>query len=204
MPSDKPADGQPETVAQLLDGEGVDRREAMAKLDAFEALLRRWNRRYNLVSKRDAGRLRERHVRDSLALLPWWRGRLADVGSGAGLPGLPLAIVRPKASVVLIERSLRKSRFLRQAVIDLQLGNVEVVAVDAGRYRPAALFDTVVARAMAPADKAWPLMRPLLARQGSALLPSMGPLDAALFDGGAVQRTVRCGVGWLTVVRQRH
>lgn len=196
MPADKP-------LEQLLDGEGVDRREAMAKLEAFEALLRRWNRRYNLVSERDAGRLRERHVCDSLALLPWWQGTLADIGSGAGLPGLPLAIVRPQASVVLIERSLRKSWFLRQAVIDLQLGNVEVAAVDAVRYRPPALFDTVVARAVASADKAWQLMRPLLAQRGVGLLPSMEPLRGARFDGGVVQRSVRCGVGWLALIQQR-
>lgn len=199
MPSEAPTDKR---LEQLLDGEGIDQRTAMVKLDAFEALLRRWNARYNLVSRRDAGRLRERHVGDSLALLPWWQGRLADVGSGAGLPGLPLAIVRPKASVVLIERSLRKSRFLRQAVIDLQLDNVEVAAVDASRYRPSALFDTVVARAVASADRAWQLMRPLLAPRGVALLPSMEPLDGALFDGGIVQQTVRCGVGWLALVRQ--
>ena len=200
-----PADKRPDTpLGQLLAGEGADIGAALAKLDAFEALLRRWNRRYNLVSRRDVGRLRERHVCDSLALLPWWQGRLADIGSGAGLPGLPLAIVRPTASVVLVERSVGKCRFLRQAAIDLQLGNVEVVAADATRYRPAAPFDTVVARAVAPADKAWQLMRPLLAPTGSALLPSMEPLAATLFDGGDAQCAVRCGVGWLTRVQRRR
>lgn len=177
---------------------------AWAKLAAFEALVRRWNPRHGLVSRRDAGRLRERHTLDSLTLLPWWSGSLADVGSGAGFPGVPLAIARPESRVVLVERSRRKSRFLRQVVIDLELDNVEVVALDAARYRPAALFDTVAARAVAAPAAAWRLMRGLLAPgTGVALLQSREPLAATLFEDGEVRQAERDGIGWVTAVRAR-
>ena len=138
-PSAKPPDS---ALARLLEGLEVDERQVAAKLDAFEAILRRWSARYNLVSRRDAKRLRTRHVLDSLALLPWWSGTLADVGSGAGFPGVPLAVARPAARVVLVERSERKGLFLRHVAMELRLSNVEVVIADASRYRPATLFDT--------------------------------------------------------------
>ena len=171
-----------------------------AKLDAFEALVRRWNRYGGLVAKGDLGRLRERHTLDSLAFLPWWRGRLADVGAGAGFPGVPLAIARPAAPVALIERSERKSRFLRQALIDLPLGNVELVVADAAHYR-SARFETVVARAVAPPPAAWRLVRPLLAPGGWGLLQSRERLGEALFAGGRVVASKPAGKdNWITAV----
>ena len=100
----------------------------------FEALIQRWNARSNLVARGDIPRLRERHTTDSLALLPWVAGRLADVGAGAGLPGIPLAIARPGMPVVLIERSTRKCAFLRHAAVELDLSNVDVEACDVRSY----------------------------------------------------------------------
>ena len=178
-----------------------ERSEALDKLDAFEALLRRWNRHCGLVSRGDLPRLRERHVLDSLALLPWWQGRLADVGSGGGFPGLPLALVRPESQVVLIERSVRKCLFLRQAVIELALANVAVVNADAARYRPSAPFATAVARAVAPPAQAWRLLRPLLAPDGTALLQSRAPLAETTFEGGTIHDARQLGAGWVTAVR---
>lgn len=175
--------------------------EAFDKLDAFEAMLRRWNRRCNLVSRGDLPRLRERHVLDSLALLPWWRGRLVDVGSGGGFPGLPLALACPRRQVVLIERSVRKCIFLRQAVIELALTNVVVVNAEAGRYRPSEPFVTAVARAVAPPAKAWRLLRPLLAPAGMGLFQSRVPLAEAIFEGGTIHEARRQGAGWVTAVR---
>lgn len=191
-------------LARLLGGDAaVDVRQVAGKLDAFEALLRRWNTRHNLVSRRDAARLRERHVLDSLALLPWWCGTLADVGAGAGFPGVPLAIARPTAPVALVERSERKGRFLRQVAIELQLDNVEVVIADASRFRPPTLFDTVAARAVAQPAEAWRLVRPLLAANGRAVLQSYLPLGDAVFENGVVCARARAGVGWVTVVGAR-
>ena len=176
-------------------------REALDKLDAFEALLKRWNKRCNLVSRGDLPRLRERHMLDSLALLPWCEGPLADIGSGGGFPGLPLAIACPQRRVVLIERSLRKCLFLRQAVIELALANVEVVNADAGRYQPSQRFSTAVARAVAPPAKAWRLLRPLLRPSGTALLQSRIPLAETVFEGGTIHDARQQGAGWVTAVR---
>ena len=171
-----------------------------AKLDAFETLLKRWNERYGLVSRRDVSRLRERHVLDSLALLPWWSGALADIGSGGGFPGVPLAIARPQSPVVLIERSERKGRFLRQAIIDLELANAQLVVGDVADYRPATLFDTVTVRAVAPPATAWKLARRLVAPTGVVLLQSREPLPATSFEQGVAGEAERCGIGWVTGV----
>ena len=187
-------------LVRLLEEREVDVQLVAAKLDAFEALLRRWNTRFNLVSRKDAARLRERHVLDSLALLPWWGGTLADLGTGAGFPGVPLAIARPDRQVVLVERSERKGRFLRQAVIDLELRNVQLVVADASRFEPPRLFDTVSARALAKPAIAWHLARRLLAANGRALFQSYQPLAAATFENGTVRASEAAGAGWVTVV----
>ena len=173
---------------------------AADRLAAFEALIRRWNRRAGLVARGDLPRLRERHVDDSLALLPWVDGRLADVGAGAGLPGVPLAIARPETPVVLIERSVRKCAFLRHAVIELDLANVDVAACDVRDYGDAS-FDTVTVRAVAPPAQAWTLVRHLLNPGGSVLLQSREKLHSPLFDGGRTADEVAVGRGWVTVVQ---
>lgn len=204
---DPPTGGDP--LVRLLaaaDCDAATRRRgdaaAVGKLETFEAMIRRWNPRCGLVSRRDARRLRERHTLDSLALLPWWRGRLVDVGTGAGLPGVPLAIARPECPVVLVERSERKGRFLRQVLIDLKLTNVELALVDAPRYRPPVLFDTATARAMAPPTVTWNLLRPLLKLGGAALIQSREPLHATRFHAGAIAEIAQTGAAsWVTVVR---
>lgn len=174
---------------------------ASEKLAAFEALIQRWNARSNLVARGDIAHLRERHTADSLALLPWVAGRLADVGAGAGLPGIPLAIARPGVPVVLIERSMRKCAFLRHAAVELDLSNVEVEARDASRYAVPDAFDTVTVRAVAPPAQAWDLVRHLLKPSGSALLQSGSRLAPSMFDGGEIVDEAAAGRGWVTVVR---
>ena len=173
-----------------------------AKLAAYEALIRRWGARRNLVSRRDLLRLRERHIEDSLALLQWCAGTVVDVGSGAGLPGVPLAIARPGMAVALLERSERKCAFLRHAALELGLDNVAVLQADARRWRPTEGFDTGVARAVAPPPAAWRLLRPLLAPAGSALLPTSAPLSCDPFVGGQRTCSRRAGRGWVTRVRR--
>lgn len=118
-------------------------------------LLARWNQTYNLTAVRDPDAMVTRHLLDSLAALPWVSGpRVADLGSGAGLPGIPLAILRPQVRFVLVEANGKKARFLRECVRRLGLANVAVVearaegaahddAAHAGRV------DQVVARALA-------------------------------------------------------
>ena len=198
-------DATREALARFLEERDVDSGRAVDRLEAYERLVRRWNPRGNLVSRRDLERLRQRHVLDSLSLLPWWRGSLADVGSGAGFPGVPLAIARPEASVTLIERSERKVRFLNQVVIELGLPNVDVIETDLGhRRRPRSLdgrvFDTVTGRAVAPPPAAWELLRGLLPNCGAALFQSKMPLARAGFPGGGIRSSERAGLGWVTVV----
>ncbi|MCY3811987.1 MAG: 16S rRNA (guanine(527)-N(7))-methyltransferase RsmG [Gammaproteobacteria bacterium] len=174
---------------------------ATAKLAAFEALVQRWNARSNLVARGDIPHLRERHTADSLALSPWVTGRLADVGAGAGLPGIPLAIARPNVPVVLIERSTRKCAFLRHAVIELDLANVDVVARDVRHYTAPGAFDIITIRAVAPPLKAWNLVRHLLKPGGSVLLQSRERLGSPIFDGGEIVDEAAVGRGWVTAVR---
>ncbi|HLI19174.1 MAG TPA: 16S rRNA (guanine(527)-N(7))-methyltransferase RsmG [Rhodanobacteraceae bacterium] len=137
---------------QLADGLAAMRRElaaeAQAKLLAYVDLLAHWNRAYNLTAVRDPDEMVPRHLLDSLAVLPYLHGQtLADLGSGAGLPGIPLAIARPDLAVSLIESNGKKTRFLREAARSLPLPNV---TVEQTRVQDASgTFDTVTARAFA-------------------------------------------------------
>jgi len=191
-----------DVLARFLEQRGVESGRAVEALEHYERLIRRWNARGNLVSPRDLGRLRDRHVLDSLSLLPWWHGSLADVGSGAGLPGVPLAIARPESPVTLVERSERKARFLQHVIIELTLRNVELVEADVRDPLPASLrgFATVTARAVAPPAATWALLRGLLAPTGVALLQSGEPLEPSMFDGGEIRASGRAGQTWVTVV----
>src|SRR5512139_4349355 len=95
------------------------------RLIGYVALLARWNAAYNLTAIRDPAQMVPRHLLDSLAILPWVRGpRLLDVGTGPGLPGIPLALADPALRVTLLDANGKKVRFCRQAVAELGLGNV--------------------------------------------------------------------------------
>jgi len=107
------------------------------------------NSQFNLTAIRDRPGMLRKHVLDSLSLQPYLRGeRLADVGTGAGFPGLPLAIVNPGRRLALIEATGKKARFVLQTAERLGCANVDVVHARAETYRPTLLFDTVVARAL--------------------------------------------------------
>jgi 16S rRNA (guanine527-N7)-methyltransferase len=142
--------------------------EALAR---FVELLIRWNRVYNLTGPiRDLGELVDRHLLESLALRPLLRGeRVADVGSGAGLPGMPLAIAEPARVFTLIESRAKRVRFLRHVALELALGNVTVAHGRAELLRPDRPFDTVLARAVAPPAELLTICRPLTA-PGSVLV----------------------------------
>ncbi|SEL58063.1 16S rRNA (guanine(527)-N(7))-methyltransferase RsmG [Nitrosovibrio tenuis] len=114
----------------------------------YLALIQKWNHVHNLTAVREPEAMLARHVLDSLAILPYIAGeRIADVGSGAGLPGIPLALARPDCHVALIESNHKKAIFLQQARIELKLKNVEVVAGRVENFSAAEGFDIVVSRA---------------------------------------------------------
>ena len=123
---------------------------ACARLVAYLTLLERWNRAYNLTAVRDPEAMVVRHVLDSLSILPWVEGpRVLDVGSGAGLPGIPLAIARPEYEFCLLDSNGKRTRFLTQVAAELRLENVGVVRSRVEDYRPEILFNSVVSRAFA-------------------------------------------------------
>jgi len=107
------------------------------------------NAQFNLTAIRDRLGMLRKHVLDSLSLQPYLHGsRVADIGTGAGFPGLPLAIVNPQRRFTLVEATGKKARFVEQTVLRLGVGNVQVEHTRAESYRPFELFDTVVARAL--------------------------------------------------------
>lgn len=124
--------------------------EQQSRLLAFVALLLKWNQIYNLTAVRDAHEMVTRHILDSLSILPFLQGdRIIDVGAGAGLPGIPLAIAKPDLRFVLLDSNRKKTRFMQQAKTELQLENVEVVCSRAETYQPEETFDSVISRALA-------------------------------------------------------
>jgi 16S rRNA (guanine527-N7)-methyltransferase len=137
-----------ERAAAALQVEIAD--EQVAALERYLDLLEKWNRVYNLTAIRERGRMVTHHVLDSLSILPYVRGpNVLDVGSGAGLPGIPIAIARPALRVTLLEANQKKSAFLTQAVGELRLANVTVVTERVESWRTEARFDTIVSRAFA-------------------------------------------------------
>jgi 16S rRNA (guanine527-N7)-methyltransferase len=159
----------------LLDGAralGLELDETqVSKLTAHLDLLDEWGERMNLTAIRERPQQVTKHLLDSLTVVPWLRGqRIADVGSGAGFPGIPLAIVLPHLQFALIESTGKKCRFLEHVRDTLGLTNVEVVQARAEAYRPEARFDTVLARAVGPVTD--------LTRNAGALVAGGGRLLA--------------------------
>lgn len=123
--------------------------EQQQLLLAYVALLVKWNKVYNLTSVRDADQMISRHILDSLAIVPYLDGdSLLDVGTGAGLPGIPVAIARPDIAVTLLDTNSKKTRFLQQVKAELGLTNITVVHA---RVEQAQLpkFSMITARAFA-------------------------------------------------------
>ena len=128
---------------------GLDAAALAPPLLQYLALLDRWNRTYNLTAIRDPREMVTRHLLDSLAMHPFVeRGTLADLGTGPGLPGIPLAIAKPDLQVTLVESNGKKARFLREAVRTLGLGNARVAESRAEALDEPAAYDALTARAL--------------------------------------------------------
>jgi 16S rRNA (guanine527-N7)-methyltransferase len=138
-----------EQLTQGLEALGLKLPETVQqKLLDYLVLLQKWNKVHNLTAVRDPVDMVTLHLLDSLTVLPYVHGtRILDVGSGAGLPGIPLALVRPDLQVTLLDSSHKKSAFQRQAKAELAIPNLEVVCSRAENYHPEQKFDTVISRA---------------------------------------------------------
>jgi 16S rRNA (guanine527-N7)-methyltransferase len=165
---------------------------ARERLLDYVALLVKWNRTYNLTAIRDPLAMVPHHLLDSLAVLPHLplgeqNARLADAGSGAGLPGIALAIARPGWRIALAESNQKKSAFLRQVAIELRLANVEVHEGRVQAWHPPALFDVVISRAFAALEEFIAACRHLVAPHG-VLAAMRGAAPAALEPGCSLVR----------------
>ena len=130
-------------------------------------LLEKWNQAYNLTAIRDMDSMITLHILDSLAILPWVHGaRLLDVGTGAGLPGIPLALARPDLQVVLLDSNGKKVRFLQEVKRTLALNNVDIVQTRVENYHPTHGFDTITSRAFSDLQQMLTNTKHLIAQNG--------------------------------------
>lgn len=138
-----------------------------APLMQYLLLLKKWNQAYNLTAIRDLPSMVTRHVLDSLTIQPYVQGqRLLDVGSGAGLPGIPLAIMNPSLDVVLLDSNGKKTRFLGEVKRTLSLANVQIVQTRVENYETSSLFDTITSRAFSELQQFIQWSQHLIAPQG--------------------------------------
>jgi 16S rRNA (guanine527-N7)-methyltransferase len=153
--------------------------DALARFIRYADLIRAWNRRINLISRMDEDRILSRHVFDSLCLLsaaPIPSGdRVLDLGSGAGFPGIPVALVRPDLQMVLVESKRKKVLFLQKAVSELFLANCTVILGRIEETDIAPPVDVVVSRAVADLATLIGWVRPLFRSGRGRLLAIKGP-----------------------------
>lgn len=183
---DPPAVPAPPGAAQLLFGESLSLARRYAELLATEATAR------GLIGPREVPRLWARHLLNCAVvsdLVPH-TASVADIGSGAGLPGLVLAIRRPDLVVTLVEPLLRRTTFLEEAVADLGLTNVEVLRARADELHARRSFDVVTARAVAPLDRLSQWALPLVRAGGEFLAMKGSTVQTELEAAGAAIRTL--------------
>ncbi|WP_301103352.1 16S rRNA (guanine(527)-N(7))-methyltransferase RsmG [Propionivibrio sp.] len=140
---------------------------AQEKLLAYAALLYKWNKTYSLTALREQDKAVSHHLLDSLAVLPFVPlGHLLDVGSGGGMPGIPLAIAHPDLRVTLVDSNSKKAAFLRQAVIELALPNISVHCGRVEQYHPLHGFVAITSRAFSELADFVDLTQHLLSADG--------------------------------------
>lgn len=142
----------------------------VAKLLTFIQLIDKWNKAFNLTSIRDREAMVGLHLLDSLSVLPHIAGSsVVDIGTGAGLPGIPLAIAKPDVQFTLLDSNAKKTRFVQQAVLELKLANVRVCHCRVESYRADPPFDVVITRAFTNLPDMLRLTLPLLGEDGILL-----------------------------------
>ena len=161
----------------------------IAALLGFLHLMQKWGKTYNLTAIRDLRAAVDLHLLDSLAVSPFLEGRsILDVGTGAGLPGLPLAILHPERRFVLLDASAKKVRFVRQVTLERGLRNVEVVVARVEDAVFEETFDRVMARAFASLLDIRHLASRFLSPEGRilALKGRLGEQEMAAVEGGII------------------
>lgn len=154
-------------------------RDVQRRLLEYIALIEKWNRVYNLTAIREPEKMVSHHLLDSLAVAPHLHAkRLLDVGSGAGLPGIPLALANPDMQVTLLDSNHKKSAFLNQAAIELKLENAEVCGERVESWQTQNRFDVIISRAFSDVGEFVRVTRHLLAPGGTfAAMKGLYPYD---------------------------
>ncbi|MDY7567242.1 16S rRNA (guanine(527)-N(7))-methyltransferase RsmG [Pseudomonas sp. RTC3] len=173
---------------------GVDLSDSQhSQLLAYLALLIKWNKAYNLTAVRDPDEMVSRHLLDSLSVVPFIAGdRWLDVGSGGGMPGIPLAILFPEMKVTVLDSNGKKTRFLTQVKLELKLDNLEVIHSRVEAFKPELPFTGIVSRAfssledftewtrhLGDTDTRWLAMKGLHPADELVALPTDFHLDSA-------------------------
>jgi 16S rRNA (guanine527-N7)-methyltransferase len=178
--------------------------EAETKLLNYMALLRKWNKVYNLTAIRDEQQMVSHHLLDSLAVMPYlWPGRWLDVGCGAGLPGIVLAVIQPGWQVTLLDSNGKKTSFVQQAIIELGLKNARVLCARAEDWKPAERFDGIISRAFSELGNFLCCTRHLAATQGRwAAMKGVPELELEKIpEGCRVERVIPIKVPGLQAAR---
>jgi 16S rRNA (guanine527-N7)-methyltransferase len=169
---------------------------------AFIKLIEKWNKAYNLTAIRDREEMARLHILDSLAILPHIEGeRIIDIGTGAGLPGIPLAICLPGISFTLLDSNAKKTRFVQQVVLELKLKNVAVLHSRVENYHPEQPYDAVLARAFAGLSDIVKLTAHLLGKYGVLLAMKGQNLEAELAEITTKKSVIRVSVPGTDVER---
>jgi len=177
-------------------------RVKLEKLLNFIELIAKWNKIYNLTAIRDKQEMVKRHILDSLAISPYIRGqRLIDIGTGAGLPGIPLAIFHPEKQFVLLDSNAKKTRFVQQVILELKLSNVSVHQGRVEDFKPKIGFDTVTCRAFSSMDNIARLTRHLFNENGLLLAMKAQKLDEELNALGKDYRLIALKVPFIEAER---
>lgn len=168
----------------------------------FIKLIEKWNKAYNLTAIRNREEMVRLHILDSLAIVPHIEGkRIIDIGTGAGLPGIPLAICLPEIGFTLLDSNAKKTRFVQQAVLELKLKNVAVLHSRVENYHPEQGYDAVLARAFAGLPEIVKLTAHLLNKDGVLLAMKGQNPDAELAEITAKKSVVSVSVPGANVER---
>lgn len=158
-------------LAEGVAGVGIEIDDQRKRaLLGYLSLLKRWNRVYNLTTVKSDTDFVTRHLLDSLSVVPYLHGRnIIDIGSGAGLPGIPVALARPDLEVTLLDSNAKRCRFLRQVQAQLKLQNVSIVQQRAEKFHPHEKFDSLLSRAFSSLSSFIACSGHLLADDGQLL-----------------------------------